>query len=171
MWWALNLRARQPAATRAFPPASALPRAVPGDDPAALLNALAAAGLGARVGLICLGALRMIRAAATPAAGHSRVQTTIAASGTKAALASSCDRCDFVCVGDAACVCSVPPAQTAIATATARSTGCWLLRDRNRPRHEIPVPHFRSSHVILSRLRRRQQRASHTSVLPISPCP
>ena len=46
----------------------------------------------------------MILPAATPATGHRRVQTMIATSGAKAALASSCNPCDFVGVLEAACV-------------------------------------------------------------------
>ncbi|MEA2182619.1 MAG: hypothetical protein QOF69_1804, partial [Solirubrobacteraceae bacterium] len=49
---------------------SALSRTLAGADPAADVNALEAAGVGAGIGLICFGSLRMIRTAASPATGH-----------------------------------------------------------------------------------------------------
>ncbi|HEX8155741.1 MAG TPA: hypothetical protein VF526_00030 [Solirubrobacteraceae bacterium] len=102
-------------------PASALPRTLDGEGPAATLNALATAGFGARTGLICFGALRMILAAATPATGHSREQTMMAASGNNAALACCCELAGFAgAVVAAWAPCVMPPAPTAaIMAATA----------------------------------------------------
>lgn len=87
-----------------LPRVSALPKTLPDEDPAAALNACAAAGLGAGSRLICFGVLGMILAAATPAAGHRRVQSITAAStGKTAALASSVERCTSVDALDDAC--------------------------------------------------------------------
>jgi hypothetical protein len=101
-------------------PAIASPRALDAEDPAAEVNARAAAGLGARTVLICFGVLRRIFAAATPAAGHRRVHTMIAASGTTAALACICELCALPgAVEVARAVSIVPVAPIAITIASA----------------------------------------------------
>jgi hypothetical protein len=108
------------AATSGFPRVSALPRALPDEDPAAALNARAAAGLVAGSGLICLSVLEMILPAATPAAGHRRVQTMTATSTGNAALACICELCVIDGAADEAFACSImPPAPTPTTTATA----------------------------------------------------